>query len=105
MSIAWMAMGVGGVTGCIAGGYLTQYCHPKYTFVIVSIVGLIIALISTTLTKESEKNENDLSDQEENFIAKLNQNLSQIGQAIQMPEIYLVISFFVLNGLFSPSFG
>ena len=23
MSIAWMAMGVGGVTGCISGGYLT----------------------------------------------------------------------------------
>ena len=23
MSIAWMAMGVGGVAGCVAGGYLT----------------------------------------------------------------------------------
>ena len=75
MSIAWMAMGVGGVSGCVAGGYLTQYCHPKYTFVIVSIVGLIIALIGTTLTKESEKaGEDDQNDQ--NFITKFNQNLS-----------------------------
>lgn len=54
MSIAWMAMGVGGVIGCIIGGYLTQYSHPKYTFLIIAFVGLIIALIGTQLTKAAE---------------------------------------------------
>jgi predicted MFS family arabinose efflux permease len=55
MSVAWMAMGLGGMIGCCGGGYLTQYSHPKYTF--VSIMGLIIALIGTALTKEAEQNE------------------------------------------------
>jgi len=58
MSVAWMAMGVGGVAGCVAGGYMTQYCHPRYTFLAISLMGLIIALIGSTLTKESEKLEN-----------------------------------------------
>lgn len=39
------------------------------------------------------------------FLAKLNRNLKQIGQAMIMPEIYLVILFFVINGLISPDFG
>lgn len=55
MSVAWMAMGLGGMIGCCGGGYLTQYSHPKYTFLIVSFMGLIIAAIGTALTKESEQ--------------------------------------------------
>lgn len=36
---------------------------------------------------------------------KLRINMKQIGRAIMMPEIYLVIAFFVLNGVISPDFG
>lgn len=108
MAVAWMAMGVGGVIGCMAGGYLTQYSHPKYTFLIVSGMGLIIALIGTALTKEAEQNEVEDERQEANngsFWTNLKENFHQIGLALRMPEIYCVICFFVLNGLFSPSFG
>jgi hypothetical protein len=31
--------------------------------------------------------------------------MKQIGYAMMMPEIYLVIIFFLLNGLISPDFG
>jgi hypothetical protein len=31
--------------------------------------------------------------------------MKDIGQAMMMPEIYLVVTFFVLNGLLSPDFG
>lgn len=65
MSVAWMAMGVGGMIGCCGGGYLTQYSHPKYTFLIVSFMGLIIAAIGTALTKEAEQNEAEIENPEE----------------------------------------
>ena len=39
------------------------------------------------------------------FMKKLKLNMRQIGRAIIMPEIYLVIAFFVLNGVISPDFG
>jgi len=31
--------------------------------------------------------------------------MKHIGQAMVMPEIYMVILFFVVNGLISPDFG
>lgn len=31
--------------------------------------------------------------------------MKEIGQAMIMPEIYLVIIFFILNGVISPDFG
>lgn len=31
--------------------------------------------------------------------------MKEIGKAMMMPEIFLVVSFFVLNGCMSPSFG
>jgi len=108
MSVAWMAMGVGGVIGCMGGGFLTQYSHPRYAFLAASGMGLIIALIGTCLTKEAEQNEAGIENSEADnvgFWSNLKANLYQISLAIRMPEIYCVICFFVLNGLFSPSFG
>ena len=49
----------------------------------MSIVGLVIALIGTSLTEESEKHEIDQpesqEEEEQSFSKKLNQNMSQIG--------------------------
>lgn len=39
------------------------------------------------------------------FWYKFRKNIRQIGIAIMMPEIYLVVLFFVINGLISPDFG
>ena len=54
MSLSWISNGIGGVTGCIVGGLMTQYSHPKYSFLIVSIMGLVVGLNSLNLTKETE---------------------------------------------------
>lgn len=54
-------MGFGGVTGCVAGGYMTQYSHPKYTFLIVSVMGMLISLIGLLLTEDSEKEATELN--------------------------------------------
>ena len=110
---------------------MTQNFHPRYAFLGYSFFGLIIAANGFMLTKESEQNvatQNvegvnasrqslnesiDSSDtspsqrdpNESKFWRKLKRNFRQIGQAIVMPEIYLVIVFFIINGLISPDFG
>ena len=57
MSLAWMAQGFGGVIGCLLGGYMTQYCHPKYSFLIFSVMGLVLAVSGCFLSKECEQDE------------------------------------------------
>lgn len=54
ISFSWMATGVGGILGCVASGVLTQYFHPKYSFLGYSIFGLVVAFNGMYLTKESE---------------------------------------------------
>jgi len=53
-SVAWMGQGLGGVAGCILGGYMTEYGHPKYSFLIMSIMGVLIAVNGMFLTNECE---------------------------------------------------
>jgi len=45
------------------------------------------------------------SENESPFLTKLRRNMKDIGKAMMMPEIYLVILFFILNGVISPDFG
>ena len=41
--------------GCIIGGVLTQNCHPRYSFMAYSFMGLAIAFNGMYLTRESEE--------------------------------------------------
>lgn len=120
MSLAWIANGIGGVAGCLLGGYMTQYCHPKYSFLIFSIMGLVLALCGLGLSSESELDEHELEErragrqgrEEQNegggltqLMSKLSTNICHVYQALLMKEIYMVLFFFLANGLLSPSFG
>ena len=120
-----MATAVGGLLGCFLSGIMTQYFHPKYSFLSYSFMGLVVSLNAMFLTQESEQDhlareeqsreeerinsvENSRTSQENEaagFWPKLGANMRHIGQAMIMPEIYMVILFFVINGLISPDFG
>ena len=50
-----MATGVGGILGSCLGGVLTQYYHPRYSFLIYSFMGLVVAVIGSYLTLEAEQ--------------------------------------------------
>lgn len=53
-------MGAGGICGSLAGGFLTQYYHPKYSFLIYSIFGLIVMILGFNLNKAADgDNEED----------------------------------------------
>lgn len=120
MSLAWIANGLGGVAGCLLGGYMTQYCHPKYSFLIFSIMGLMLALCGLSLSDECELDEQELQQQlagqqareQRNqgggfsqMLSKLWINLGHVYRALLMKEIYMVLLFFLINGFLSPSFG
>jgi uncharacterized membrane protein YfcA len=54
-------MGAGGIFGSLAGGFLTQNYHPKYSFLIYSIFGLIVMLLGYNLNKNADcDNEDDV---------------------------------------------
>ena len=96
---------------------MTQYFHPRYSFLAYSFFGLFVAFNGLYLTKESEEDHVDAQanvsqevvdpaqEGKSEFWSKLSKNMKQIGIAMAMPEIYLVIAFFLLNGLLSPDFG
>jgi hypothetical protein len=44
-------------------------------------------------------------EEQSEFWKKFKRNIREIGRAIMMPEIYLVVIFFILNGIISPDFG
>ena len=50
----YLTAGTGGVIGCIFGGLMTMYYHPKWCFFWYSWMGLVIAIAACFLTKESE---------------------------------------------------
>lgn len=57
IALSWIATGFGGILGCGVGGVMTQYFHPKYSFLLYSFMGLIVAFNGLYLTKESEQDE------------------------------------------------
>ena len=42
---------------------MTQYCHPKYSFLIYSVMGLVLTISGLFLSKECEMDEQELLDE------------------------------------------
>jgi uncharacterized membrane protein YfcA len=56
-SLSWGALGAGGIFGSLFGGYLTEYCHPKWTFLLYSIYGMIVMILGLRLDSKLEQDE------------------------------------------------
>lgn len=82
------------------------------------MMGLVIAANGLLLTQESEADGQEASrdisqlslgnsagEEASGFWGKLGKNLRQIGIAMAMPEIYLVIFYFLISGVTQPDFG
>ena len=97
---------VGGLIGCMCGGYITQYSHPKYAFLIYSGMGLMVSINALFLTKESE-GEISLEDEERDtsFFKASREAYHKIKNAVCMPEIYQILIYFILTGIITPDFS
>ena len=47
-------MAIGGVCGSLAGGFLTSNFHPKYSFLIYSLFGLVVMLLGINLSNNAD---------------------------------------------------
>lgn len=57
-----MVQGVGGVFGSLLGGVLTQYTHPKWSFLAFSVSGLALVCAGAYLSEEAEREQIDLDE-------------------------------------------
>ena len=104
-SLSWGALGAGGIFGSLFGGYLTEYFHPKWSFLLYSVFGLIVMVLGIRLDSLVEKDEIEGLEQDKSFIEEAKFNLIQIKDALKSREAFNVILFLFLDGLCSPSFG
>lgn len=50
----YISTGIGGITGCIFAGLMTEYFHPKWCFFYYSFFGIVVSVTACRLTKASE---------------------------------------------------
>lgn len=112
VSFSYFSISIGSIVGCLLSGYIIQYSHPKYVYLIYSFMGLFVSFsglclspISEKDTTESEEDEVDLTNIRGNIFKDFKTIFLRIKEALMMKEIYMLLLFFILNGLISPGFG
>ena len=55
VSLNFLCKGIGGITGCIVGGIITEYYEPHWAFFWYSWMGLVSMIFAIFLSKEVEK--------------------------------------------------
>ena len=99
--LSWALLSIGGICGSICSAYFTQYLKPWHTFFTCSLFSLLIVVAGYYINPEVETvNEDNIG-----FWPSLKSNAYEIKEALKIPVIYKTILFFVLSGLFVPSFG
>ena len=87
--------------GSCVGGYMNQYYHPKWTFLLYSAIGASVAISGCTLSSEIDKEgiENCGS-----FFQNLKSSLRLMTKIVHIPVVMRMILFMFLSGLLSPAF-
>jgi uncharacterized membrane protein YfcA len=50
-------MGAGGMCGSLLGAFITQYHHPKWAFLIYSVLGLVVMILGINLDQKAEQDD------------------------------------------------
>lgn len=81
---------------------MTQYFHPKWCFLIYSIIGLFIAYSGIKLNPEIDE---EGIEEMNGFVVDIKRSFREVWEIRHIPQIYKVLLFLVLRGLVRPSFG
>jgi len=103
-------MGAGGMTGSLAAGFLTENYHPKWSFLLYSLYGMIVVLLGLNLDKEAEEDDEEEQQKDSKqlnrtFKEEFMVSINEIVEALKMPEIYLTLLFYVISSVTQPGFG
>ena len=99
-------MSIGGATGAIISALLADNFPVSYSFFGTAFVGFSMAVMVANTNSEIEEIGNEEKDDENrSFCADIKKNLSEIREALQVPEFHKVLIFLVLKGLLVPRFS
>ena len=106
-TFAWSCQAAGGLAGAISAAFLTQDNDPKVCFLIYAFLGLVLLFGAVGINKEIEVVGNRSENQENapSFRSELGRSCTEIGQALQVKEIYSILAFMALYALLIPSFA
>jgi len=96
-------VGFGGVIGSLAGGYLTDIGLDKWCFGIRSILGLLIAIVASTIDKSLERDPDELINA--SLWNRSKSNLKDVYKGIKLPELWRTLLFFLILGSVVPNFA
>ena len=99
-TLSWSALGAGGIFGASLGGYLTENSHPRVSFLIYSLFGVVVMILGVFLKVDETENKIEKS-----VFSTIKLHLVKIKEALYMPEIYQTLLFYILCGLTGPSFS
>ena len=101
--MSWTMVGLGGIIGSLAGGYLTEADLERWCFFARGMVGLMIALIAMTMPKSIEQ------DSAERINATMwertKANARDCWEGFKTVELRKTILYFMLLGACVPNFA
>ena len=102
-TFSWAMVGFGGVVGSLAGGYLTEYGLEKWCFGAKGCIGFLIMVVACKMSKEIEKDPDELVTC--SLLTRTKSNAKDVWKGIKLPELYKSVGYFMLMGIFIPSFS
>lgn len=95
-------VGIGGILGSLAGGYLTEYEATRWCFAIYAVVGFLIGLSSWIMDKSCEQENEELIGA--SLKERSKQNMKGVWQGLKCPELHRSILYFLIMGFLIPNF-
>lgn len=74
ISFSWFCTGIGGLFGSLIAGIVTQYYHPKYGFLMYSVMGLAVSFSGMWLTRASEEIDVEENESQDDSLSSFNTN-------------------------------
>lgn len=99
---SWSLVAIGGICGSIISAFFTEYLTPNHSFVLYLLLSFTITFTSLFINPAIEPQR---SGEERGFLRAVRKNLSDIREAMHIPQIYRALLYFLLCGLLVPSFG
>lgn len=101
-SYSWIVKGAGGIVGGILAANLTEHYHPKWCFLVYSMLGIFVALSGFKLNKEIDS---EGLEEKRGFFQDMMQSAVDIWKIRKHPLLLKVLVYVLLKGILVPSFG